>query len=177
VSSEKFRRCLAFVLRFEGGYSNHPADKGGRTYKGISERAHPEAWKHGPPSDATVAKIYEISYWQAIHGEQLPEPLALAVMDFAVHSGPTMAWRMLAAIFGLPRDSKVTDVLERVRLGNAGQVAIELVVDRAVFLVRRALVTPGQDAFLIGWVSRMRELKRAVEAAADFQASIAREGE
>ena len=50
-------------------------------------------------------------------------------------------------------------------LPDPGVVAIQLVIERAIFLVRRALAVPGQDVFAKGWVARMVELKRAVEAA------------
>jgi len=39
--SDNFERCIAFVLRHEGGYVNDPRDPGGETKYGISKRAYP----------------------------------------------------------------------------------------------------------------------------------------
>ncbi len=39
---------ISTILSHEGGYANHPADKGGETYRGISRKANPnwEGWKY-----------------------------------------------------------------------------------------------------------------------------------
>ena len=39
-----FDTALAFALRWEGGYVNHPADPGGATNKGVTQRAY-DAWR------------------------------------------------------------------------------------------------------------------------------------
>lgn len=39
---------ISTILGHEGGYANHPADKGGETYRGISRKANPDwvGWKY-----------------------------------------------------------------------------------------------------------------------------------
>jgi lysozyme family protein len=165
ILTEKFRRCLAFTMAREGGYVDHPADPGGRTYRGVSERAHPEAWKDGPPSDDAVDTIYYREYWGPAGCEAMSEPLALAVFDYAVHSGVRRALRELGALMNAPRDMKPHDLVVRARTLHAPTLALRLIVERAVFLVRRAFSVPGQDVFAKGWIDRMVKLKRAVEAA------------
>ena len=39
-----FKVAFAKTIRFEGGYVNHKADKGGETYKGIARNFWPK-WK------------------------------------------------------------------------------------------------------------------------------------
>lgn len=36
----RFDQCLKFVLEREGGYVNHPADRGGPTNKGIVQKVY-----------------------------------------------------------------------------------------------------------------------------------------
>ena len=39
-----FERALTFVLRWEGGYVDHPADPGGATNYGVTQRTY-DAWR------------------------------------------------------------------------------------------------------------------------------------
>ena len=39
---DNFTRAISFVLKWEGGYVNDPADPGGKTKYGISKRYHPK---------------------------------------------------------------------------------------------------------------------------------------
>ena len=163
--TEKARRCIEWVIAREGGYVCHPNDPGGETNYGISKRAHPDLDIANLTAE-DAAKVYERDYWQAIEGDRWPEPLALALLDYAVHSGAKRARRELAVLIGLPRDSEIGEIVEAVRtVPDPGVVAVQLVIERAIFLVRRALSVPGQDVFAAGWIRRVVELKRAVEAA------------
>lgn len=38
--SQAFRTALEFALRWEGGYINHPADKGGETNFGVTSAVY-----------------------------------------------------------------------------------------------------------------------------------------
>lgn len=40
MTMEKFRRCHAVMARWEGGWSDHPADPGGKTMYGITEAVY-----------------------------------------------------------------------------------------------------------------------------------------
>lgn len=167
--TEKARRCIGFVLAREGGYVHHPSDPGGETNFGISKRAHPDL-DIASLTIEDAAKIYEHDYWTPIQGDRLAEPVALALLDYAVHSGAKRARRELAVLLGLPRDAEMGELIEALRtLPDPGVVAIQLVIERAIWLVRRALSVPGQDAFAKGWIARMVELKRAVEARAEVR--------
>ena len=55
-----FERALAVVLRFEGGWSNHPRDPGGATMKGVTQKVY-DRWrsKRGEPTQS-VRTITEV---------------------------------------------------------------------------------------------------------------------
>ena len=36
MSAENFAACLAFTLKYEGGYVDHPSDPGGATNHGVT---------------------------------------------------------------------------------------------------------------------------------------------
>lgn len=163
--TEKAQRCIAFVLAREGGYVDHPADRGGPTNFGISSRSYPDLDIKNLTREQAEA-IYEKDYWTPAGCELYDEPLALAVMDYAVNSSVRRAVRELALVLGLPRDANPNAIAGALEAVPSQYVVAEmLVVERAAWLVRRALSVPGQDVFAVGWVKRLIELKRAVEAA------------
>ena len=98
-----FEPALAFVLRWEGGLVDNPADPGGRTNKGITQKVY-DAWRQQqgePPrdvqqiEDSEVSTIYQAQYWTPASCESLAAPLALAEFDTAVNMGVGRAIRFL----------------------------------------------------------------------------------
>jgi lysozyme family protein len=82
-----FDRAAAFVLDIEKGETT---DTGGYTNYGISTKAHPdEDIANMTPERAT--EIYRRDYWAPLGLEELPHPVALAMLDVAVNTGPRAA--------------------------------------------------------------------------------------
>ena len=102
---KNFRESLEHVLSHEGGWSNHPADPGGATNRGITLATYREHTGNGMLSpedlrkitDAEVEEIYRDRYWDPIRGNQLPAGLDLVTFDMAVNAGPKRAARILQA--------------------------------------------------------------------------------
>jgi lysozyme family protein len=44
VAQDNFGSCLKFVLQYEGGKVDHPADPGGRTNQGVTQRTY-DGWR------------------------------------------------------------------------------------------------------------------------------------
>ena len=94
--NDPFEIALAFTLRWEGGYSDHPTDPGGATHYGITQATYSK-WlsKQGKPDAhvrnitmTEVRQIYYQEYWLKAGCDQTqPLPLAISVFDFAVNSG------------------------------------------------------------------------------------------
>jgi len=101
--SEKFRKALKFVLKWEGGLSDDPDDPGGRTYKGVTQARYNQYRKSkGLPlqdvakmSDQECEEIYWEYYWLPVKGEELPPPLDLVVFDTGVNMGTVTAIKLL----------------------------------------------------------------------------------
>lgn len=98
------------IITEEGGSqeTNDPADAGGRTIYGISERANPDAWVNGTPTYEQAREIYKQKYI-AIDGiESIPDlNLMHQVADFGVTSGPDTSVRTLQQILGVQIDGKI----------------------------------------------------------------------
>lgn len=90
-----FERALQWVLLHEGGYVDDPADPGGATNYGITQRIY-DAWRRRqglapkPVREITpqeVHDIYKAFYWEPIQGqvERWAQAIALILFDTRVH--------------------------------------------------------------------------------------------
>lgn len=153
-----FGRAFDLVIGHEGGLVDDPKDPGGITRFGISQRAYPG--EDIPNLTLERAKqLYRRDYWDAIKGDQLPEPLGLCLFDFAVNSGVSQAIRTLQRML----DVTVDGVLGPATLGRA------LAMDRTVLVTwlqaeRLLLLTklPTFERFGRGWTRRV--ISTAIEA-------------
>jgi uncharacterized protein (TIGR02594 family) len=100
--SSNFGLIQPIIDKWEGGYVDHPEDPGGATNMGITQRTLSE-WRGRPVSKAEVRalsrqeawQIMKARYYDIIRGDDLPLPVAVAVYNAAVLSGPRRAGRWL----------------------------------------------------------------------------------
>ena len=169
-----FQRALAFVLKVEGGYSDHPADRGGATHKGILQREYDRyrRRKELPQqpvreiADAEVEEIYWREYWQAGRCERMPWPVNLAHFDACVNTGLRQAAKFLQRAVDAEDDGRIGPLTlraleEALRRDTPLGVAERLVEQREPFY--RALVerNSSQRVFLKGWLNRVQKLETA----------------
>ena len=162
----------------EGGYSDHPADRGGATRFGITEAVARAAGYHGGMQllpRATAAAIYRRVYWvepgYAAVAERLPR-VAAELFDTGVNMGPAVATGFLQrALNALNRGAgDYPDVALDGRVGPRTLAALDGFVARrgrpgeVVLLkamealqgkryVRLAERRPANEAFLYGWLA------------------------
>lgn len=164
-----FDQALAFVLRWEGGYSNHPSDPGGATNKGITQRVY-DSWRDGQSlprrsvrslDDLEVRAIYEQRYWLKAGCHRLRPLLAFALLDFAVNAGPSRAVKALQIVLAVEPDGVVGP--ETVRAAeSAPEPWVRLNRDRRAFYRRLAQSRPTLGVFLRGWLNRVDALDVAL---------------
>jgi hypothetical protein len=88
--SNDLKKALTFVLKWEGEYSNDPADPGGETKWGISKRAYPKEDIKNLSRERAL-EIYANDYWFAAGCDSIPFPYNVAVFDTAVNCGVSRA--------------------------------------------------------------------------------------
>lgn len=107
-----FSACLKKVLVHEGGFSNHPADPGGATMKGVTQRVY-TAYRLGKNlpdqsvrwiNNGELEDIYKRQYWDAVRGDELPSGVDYCIFDAAVNSGPIRAIRWLQSALEVKAD-------------------------------------------------------------------------
>ena len=169
---DNFERCLAEVLKHEGGWSDHSDDPGGATNKGVTLSTY-RAWKGKATksdlrkiSDADVAAIYRAWYWQAVRGDDLPAGLDLVAFDAAVNSGPSRGARWLQQALGVSDDGKVgPQTVAAAKRAYAPAAVMRAIAIRRGFL--KSLKT--WPTFGKGWTARLDAVEAAALAMAEVQ--------
>ena len=106
--------ALKHILKWEGGYVNHPADPGGMTNLGVTKRVW-EEWTGKPATEQDmrgltvdmVAPLYKKRFWDAVRGDDLPSGVDLCVFDCAVNAGVGRASRFLQQVVGVTADGAI----------------------------------------------------------------------
>jgi len=89
-----FKGAVERVLADEGGYVANPADPGGETNFGISQREYPDLDIRNLTRDQAI-EIYYRDWWNKFRFGELPAAVAAKVFDLAVNMGPAEAVRCL----------------------------------------------------------------------------------
>lgn len=118
MSSAAFSAAVAWVIGWEGGYTNDPGDPGNwtggavgqgtleGTNMGISAAAYPTL-DIANLTQAQAEAIYQSDYWTPISGDQLPPALAMVVFDGAVNSGVSQSAQWLQVVVGATTDGQI----------------------------------------------------------------------
>ena len=170
-SSDRFAACLAVTLQQEGGFSNNPADPGGATMRGVTQRVY-TAYRvaHGLVdqtvaniSDAELSDIYRSEYWAPVCCDQLPMGVDLCAFDFAVNAGDTRSEMVLQQSLGVTVDGHVgPQTISAAKAADPHALAGRMLDLRATFYRQLATATPSDSEFLDGWLNRVAALRALV---------------
>lgn len=158
------------IIEREGGSkeTNDPADAGGRTKYGISERANPDLWKNGPPTYAQARARFTQRYLLPFDGITDPQ-LVHQLVDWGVTSGPGRVIQILQQLVGAKIDGKLgPQTLAKVNTYPDGELFgfPAIGAQRLNILVRDARcmqyagatkAKPTNLKFLLGWLKRAME--------------------
>lgn len=171
-------QLLDALIEREGGYVNHPADRGGPTHFGITAevaRAHGYVGPMRQLPRAEAEAIYRRIYWLRPNFDavaRLSPKIAAELFDTGVNMGPAVAITFLQrALTALNRGaSDFPDLVPDGRIGSATTAALarflavrgrgaETVLLRALDALqgerylRLAERRPANEAFLYGWLA------------------------
>ena len=179
-----YRDAINKVLQHEGGYVNHPADKGGPTNWGVTQGTYNAFMtaQTGKPYFSTIDEIrlmpianaliiYKTMYWDKVRGDQIKRySMALAIFDQAINRGISaaskQAQRVLKNTFNHP------NMVEDGNIGPATVAALNTVDEKKFldsYLAESILAynkivqnNPSQVVFLNGWLKRVESLRKDV---------------
>ena len=162
---ENYPQALKQVLRYEGGYVDHPKDPGGPTNKGVTQAVY-DNWRKSQNlsiqsvraiADSEVAAIYKNLYWDRISGDNLPSGVDFAVFDFAVNSGVSRAAKTLQAVVGVTQDGVIGPATIE---ATKTYVAMTVTNKRLAFMQSLSI----WSTFGKGWAARIADVKKQIIA-------------
>ena len=176
------QKHISDLLIREGGekYTNRPADRGGPTRWGVTERTARDFGYHGDmrllPLSVAV-DIYDQRYWHAQNIDYIAgysESLAVCMFDFGVNSGPATSGVILQRLLNVLNNMEqfYGDIAED---GSVGPVTLEslgafsrhrgqhgldvltaaLNAMRIAFCVNLSVKDETQEANTYGWLCRV----------------------
>jgi len=160
---ENFEEALKHILKYEGGYVNHPDDPGGMTNLGVTKRVW-EQWTGKPANESEmrsltpdlVAPLYKKRYWDAVRGDDLPSGVDLCVFDCAVNSGVGQSSKFLQRVVGVAQDGAIGPAtLAAVAKKEPGTIVAEFCHHREAFY--KSLSTFA--TFGKGWMRRLDDVE------------------
>ncbi len=166
-----FDRCVAIVLKWEGGNDDDPRDPGGRTSRGILQSEW-DAWRQthpGLPEDVwqapqdQVLSIYKEQYWNALWCDSLPPGVDLVVFDYGVNSGVSRSAKLLQTLVGSDVDGEIgPDTIAATAKSEPISLVGQFCDCRLAFL--QGLPTWG--TFGKGWTNRIVDVRKEALALA-----------
>ncbi|MBF0260441.1 MAG: hypothetical protein HQL97_01215 [Magnetococcales bacterium] len=181
-----FASAFAETSIKEGGYSNHPNDRGGETYRGIARRVwpawpgwsiidflkgqgiDPRKWTDNAELNHAVEGFFKVNFWDPFRGDEIQSQLvAEELYDTSVNMGMAVEVKFLQRAVNLLSSGSPLTVD-----GKCGPATIAAL--NALSLDRRRLAfnilnvlqgnryieimeaDPSQEVFIVGWLSRVR---------------------
>jgi len=149
-----FEKAMEFVLPHEGGFVNHPKDRGGATNKGITQRTlsdylqRPATLEDVKNLDTNTAiDIYKTKFFEPI-ARKLDDPKAqMVAFNAAIASGPSYANKLIEKNKGDP---------------------LSMLNEHTNFMVHEIpKKDPSQKVFVPGWTNRQNDLGKYIETFAE----------
>lgn len=173
-----FEEAMEHVLRWEGGFSDHPKDRGGPTKFGITH----EVLAYFRDVDSVTVedvkaltlkeacRIYKQNYWDVMSLSDVSRKrIAVLMMDQGVNAGPTTSIKRAQRCcndqgYGLDVDGRMGPLTLRA-LNGCDEMRfcrdfLELTREHYRLIVEK---NPEQSVFLKGWFNRVDSLEEFIE--------------
>lgn len=163
-------KLIPFLLKWEGGYSNHKADSGGATMKGITIATYRAYCKAKGMPEPTVKKLKAVSmeewkdilktlYWDKFKADDInSQSVANICVDWIWMSGTT-AIKNVQRIVGVTADGIVGPITIAAINSKSPLPLFGMIKERRKsFYYDLVADKPNQHVFLKGWLNRLRDL-------------------
>jgi lysozyme family protein len=164
--------ALPLILVFEGEkFTDHPADKGGPTRYGVTQKNYDlyrksRKWAVQSVKDIGLNEVREIyfnNYWAPAKCSDLTNNLGICVFDTAVNSGCGRSTKLLQQIIGAKVDGVIgQETIKKLKEFNQETLVSRFLDSRVSFYNSLVGRDASQKVFLAGWLRRVRFLREFV---------------
>lgn len=162
MTAANFKPSLTAVLKSEGGNDDDPADHGGRTSRGITQREY-DAWRREQnlavrdvwkADQSEIETIYHDEYW-APNCDLLPVGADYLLFNMNVNAGPGRGAKILQQALGVSADGRIGPIT-REAIRNANPATL---IQRYSDVSRAFYLGLHQPRFTQGWLNRVAFVK------------------
>lgn len=162
-----FERAFAITIGEEGGASDNKSDRGGHTFRGVTQRRFTAWLKANGEDDRDVITMTEAElrslafagYWKPSHADALSDACGCLQFDAAFNHGPANAIRLLQEACG----AEVDGAWGPETAAKAVNATVSTMLDaRLAFYQAIVHSDSSQIVFLRGWTNRIEDLRKAV---------------
>jgi lysozyme family protein len=170
---DKVEKAINTTIQLEGGFSNHPNDRGGVTKYGITltlyqKIVNPNATASDLQaiSSNDARQFYKAQFFYKNKIEQLPEGIWDIVFDMCVNHGPKNAFSIMQMCFRRlgqkcsldgatgPETIAAATTLAGTTQASLNALRMALMAERIGFYAAIIQRKPDQKVFASGWMSR-----------------------
>nr|DAZ26203.1 MAG TPA: Lysozyme [Caudoviricetes sp.] len=162
------KKLIPFILKWEGGFANHPDDKGGATNKGITIAT----FLHFLGSGKTVGQlkamtdeqwetIFRKGFWDKFEADKIAnQSVANICVDWAWCSGATTAIKQVQRLLGVAADGVVGNItLGAINNADPEKLFEKIKSARLAFVEAIVKRDASQQVFLKGWRNRINSIQ------------------
>ena len=169
----KIEILAPFILSFEGGYSNHPADRGGATNKGVTIKTW-RAVGYDKDGDGdidtddlrlltdqdVIDRVLRPHYWDRWQADKIKsQSIANLLVDWVWASGKPGITRV-QQILGVKQDGIVGDKTLAALNSYPDQKYLfsRIHAARVTYIENLCIKSPSQKVFRTGWLRRLNAI-------------------
>lgn len=164
----KSEKLMPFIHKWEGGYANHPNDKGGCTMKGVTIGTFRRYFGNNKTcsdlkniTDEQWLYVFEKGYWNPCKADDINnQSIANIIVDWAWLSGTKTAIKKTQKILGIDADGIVGEqTINAINNANQEELFNSIYNKREEFYYNICESHPSQKVFLKGWLNRLRDFE------------------
>lgn len=163
------------TLTMEGGYQCDPDDKGNWTggkcgvgeLKGTKYGISAMSYPHEDIKNLTKERaeyLYKRDYWDRCKCGFMPDPLSVAVFDYAINSGTVQAIKDLQRSLGVVVDGIIGNQTIGAANSKPLRKTLEDYISRRIDYINEISKKPKLKKYKAGWLNRVALLQEACEA-------------
>lgn len=159
-------KLMPLILKWEGGYSHHPSDKGRCTMKGITIGTYQKFYGYSKTctdlkciTDDEWLAIFKNGYWDPMCGDSIKnQSIANIIVDWAWMSGVKTVSKKIQKILGVKDDGIVGPItMSSINSMEQKPLFDKIYKERENFYYNICKNNPSQEVFLKGWLNRLAD--------------------